>query len=382
MPDSSEGRLPAAQLQAMIELADCGEATANQLLDAVRRDKAIRKHRPEGDVRVDPRDGMPIVYSMARAKRPHDARPAEDGGGLVTSDAATCPVCQGQTTGILDVAKAGPGVTFINKNLFPVMFPERGKAPPELFARRALASQQKAVGGHYLQWTSDVHDIDLHNASPRHVEVVFERLAAFERALLTTGEALPAVPHRGERLHGYVGIIKNRGRAVGGSLVHGHQQVVHTNVRPLRTQQHMEFLAREGRGAAAWLRDETPEALVLADLGGARWLTPFCLRRVLQTVVVPDHPTATYLHELPKKHLRALARGVRLACRAATELMPTLGREVAYNLLVHNGPIGGVYVELLPWTQQYGGYEQLGVFLVQGTPEYSHELIADWIAAR
>jgi hypothetical protein len=30
-----------------------------------------------------------------------------------------------------------------------------------------------------------------------------------------------------------------------------------------------------------------------------------------------------------------------------------------------------MYVEVLPWTQEMGGYEQLGIFLCQNTPETS-----------
>jgi galactose-1-phosphate uridylyltransferase len=46
-----------------------------------------------------------------------------------------------------------------------------------------------------------------------------------------------------------------------------------------------------------------------------------------------------------------------------------LGREIAYNVVTHNGPGAGLYFEFLPYTQEMGGYEHLGLFICQGDPE-------------
>lgn len=375
--ESMGGGLSRERLEALIELADCRRAERNQLLDAIRSEREIGRWRPEREGQIDPRDGMPVLYSMARARRPHDHKPARSDAA---SDPARCVVCRGETTGVLDVARAGPGVTFINKNLFPILYPERTRSA-EVHGHHTHG--RPAAGGHFLQWTSDRHDLDLHNISVAHATVVLERLAALEEALLTTSTRMPRVPSRGERpLHGYVGIIKNRGATVGGSLVHGHQQIAISNVRPQRVAQHMAFREREGKTFVEHLLAVTPPELIVSDTGDVALLTPPFLRRVLQLMAVVKNPERHYLHELTRRETRQLAGALVTACAAVSELMPELGREVGYNLVVHNGPGGGLYVELIPWTQQYGGYEQLGLFIVQGTPTYSHELVVDWLARR
>jgi hypothetical protein len=46
-----------------------------------------------------------------------------------------------------------------------------------------------------------------------------------------------------------------------------------------------------------------------------------------------------------------------------------MGREIAYNVITHNGPGAGLYFEFLPYTQESGGFEQLGLFVCQAEPE-------------
>ena len=60
--------------------------------------------------------------------------------------------------------------------------------------------------------------------------------------------------------------------------------------------------------------------------------------------------------------------------------MPRLGRELAYNWIMHEGDIGGMYIELLPWTQEMGGYEQLGIYLCQGRPVTTVECYKELIS--
>ncbi|MFN2351701.1 MAG: hypothetical protein ABR497_07110, partial [Kiritimatiellia bacterium] len=40
----------------------------------------------------------------------------------------------------------------------------------------------------------------------------------------------------------------------------------------------------------------------------------------------------------------------------------------SFNILVHNAPGGGLYFEFLPFTQEYGGFERLGLFVCQSAP--------------
>jgi hypothetical protein len=48
--------------------------------------------------------------------------------------------------------------------------------------------------------------------------------------------------------------------------------------------------------------------------------------------------------------------------------MPTIHKDTAYNVTVHNGSETGLYCEFLPYTQATGGYEHLGLSLCHATP--------------
>ncbi len=75
-----------------------------------------------------------------------------------------------------------------------------------------------------------------------------------------------------------------------------------------------------------------------------------------------------HLYELTGDELAAAARGWHDATRALHSLMPSIGRDIAYNVLVHNGPGAGLYLEFLPFTQEEGGLEKLGLHVCQQDP--------------
>ena len=65
---------------------------------------------------------------------------------------------------------------------------------------------------------------------------------------------------------------------------------------------------------------------------------------------------------------RAVADGWRDAIRIMLTIMPKIGKETAYNVTTHNGDGSGLYFEFLPYTQEMGGFEHLGLYLCQGNP--------------
>ena len=75
-----------------------------------------------------------------------------------------------------------------------------------------------------------------------------------------------------------------------------------------------------------------------------------------------------YLHELNTAKLAAVADGWHDAIYAIRKVMPQMGREIAYNVTTHNGPGAGLYFELLPYTQETGGFEHLGLYICQANP--------------
>jgi hypothetical protein len=76
-----------------------------------------------------------------------------------------------------------------------------------------------------------------------------------------------------------------------------------------------------------------------------------------------------HVHELNDAEVAAVAEGWHDAIRAIRSIMPRIGREIAYNVVTHNGPGAGLYFEFLPYTQEIGGAEHLGLFVCQGNSE-------------
>ena len=75
-----------------------------------------------------------------------------------------------------------------------------------------------------------------------------------------------------------------------------------------------------------------------------------------------------YLFELCDEELAAVCDGWRDAIRLIRHVMPQMGREIAYNVITHNGPGAGLYFEFLPYTQETGGFEHLGLSVCQSNP--------------
>ena len=60
----------------------------------------------------------------------------------------------------------------------------------------------------------------------------------------------------------------------------------------------------------------------------------------------------------------------------------SIGRELAYNVITNNGLGAGLYFEFLPYTQEIGGYEQLGFYACQADPNqvaaHIRTLMGEW----
>ncbi len=115
-----EKQLDAQTLKSLVEVENISTISLQTLMELVRHDSGIQQSLPDGVCQIDPRNGDRIVYVSQRAARPHDNRPEEQEGALPERP---CPICKGTTTGVVDVAALSEGHTFINKNLFPLVYP-------------------------------------------------------------------------------------------------------------------------------------------------------------------------------------------------------------------------------------------------------------------
>ncbi len=359
--------LTAEQIAPIRERERIDGASAKELVELFERELGASTALPDGQLQIDPRSGERVLFNSGRSKRPHDNELKGGGEGEAELLSRPCVICGGKSTGILDVAELSEGVTFINKNLYPVLFP---RAREDLGVS-AIAGD--AVHGlHLLQWTSSIHHLDWHNMPQGDCETVLRRLAALEGALLHGGyEAMPdnaATFGDAEGRRGYVGIVKNYGALVGGSLIHGHQQIAYCNIMPRRLADNWRFEEAWGERYADYILRETPEVLRLRDYGAATLLTPYYMRRPFDMQLVLHDTSKRYLCELDDAEVAAVARAFREAIQLIREVMPRIGRKLAYNVIVHNGPGAGLYVDFLPYTQEVGGYEHLGLVLCQADP--------------
>lgn len=347
-------RVPEEWLRRAAKIPDLAAATGEDLRRLVAADEDVAAWKPEARVVLDPRSGVRTVFSPARARRPHDRPPPPP------PPLTECLVCAGKTTDVVDVAPLSGGhSTFVNLNLFPVVWPFDGGGAGEL--------GPTANGLHLLQWVSTDHEADLDNLDPADGAVLLERLGILEERLSSIG----SFPETGPGRRGHVGIMKNVGRLVGGSIVHGHQQIFATNVRPLALERDAAFCEREGEPFASFILRETPDDLRIAERDGVVILVPPFMARPLDMMIVVADPAVADVRDLDDRGRLALATALRDATRTVVSLMPRHGREVAYNLTFHNGIAGGLYVEVLPYTQEQGGCERLGLNLCQGSPESS-----------
>jgi galactose-1-phosphate uridylyltransferase len=290
-------------------------------------------------------------------------------------DQKDCVICQGRTTHVIDVTDLSEGFTFINKNLFPIFYPAPSGKIPAVDTGEVIADTEgyPSHGMHFLQWTSSQHDKDWHNMPQEDRIIAMRRLAALEKKFI-------------HESNGYVSIIKNYGHLVGGSLAHGHQQIGFSNIMPRRFWQNQNFQEKYGETFSAYLRRENPPVLTVQDYGPAVLLVPYFMRRPLDMYLLLKDSSKQYLHELSEMETAAVADGWRDAIRIMLLAMPQIGRETAYNVVTHNGSGAGLYFEFLPYTQEMGGFEHLGLYLCQGNPQtsaaYARELLAQDLDSR
>jgi len=263
-------------------------------------------------------------------------------------------VCDDHTCPAADVTELPAGdCAWLTPNFYPVAYPFPDAA--------AAASTPGLHGLHLVQWSSLRHDGGLIGATAPVAAAIFGQLARAEEWLLHHADA--QYPASGDGHRGWVGLIKNRGRTVGGSVEHDHQQILLSNL-PFA-----EPPATRGLRAAL-LAQATPE-LEVERLDGARTLVAPFMRRPLHAFIVPAGDDAGWLHHLPAPALDALALAVARLTLATSALMAGSGREPAWNLVCHTGEGCGPILELRPYTQPLGGYEHLGLYICEETPATS-----------
>ena len=358
--------IPLSTLQKLTQSESIDNLTFNELITYFSTDLKTTSAGQKLQYQIDPRNEEPVVFTPGRALRPN---------GYIKSHSPTkansCPICEGRTTGILDAAPLSEGFTFINKNLYPMVTPFQTSPNNQVQQDQPVGNKQ-ARGFHFLQWTSSFHETDWHNMPIGDGMIAMQRLGALEKRLLSpelkishSQGAKPQITWDGPR---FVSIIKNVGDQIGGSLPHGHQQIIMSNIMPRRVKEHQHFLEKKGLPFSAFLLLQNPELLIVRDYGPAVLLVPYFMRRPFDMMLCLRDTTLGHIYDLSPDEVKAVVTGWQDAILAIRVVMAEIGRELAYNVITHNGPEGGLYFEFLPYTQETGGFEQLGLVSCQSDP--------------
>jgi len=375
---AAEGRhhLDAEKLKPLLQCEKLESLTTERLEELFRAEERIGQFKPDGVYQVDPRDGTVVVFNAARSRRPHDnAEPPKE----PEEDGSNDPICRGETTGVIDVAPLSEGFTFINKNLFPAMYPFGDGQPTPA----ASDNGEPPRGMHLLQWTSSYFDRDWYNMPQSDRLIVLQRLAALEEKLLledSPGYPVSGTTADGRSTHGYVLVIKNHGRLVGGSLAHGHQQILFSNVKPRHFRRNERFEQSRNETFAEYMLRENPADLLVKDYGPAALAVPYFMRRPYNTMLILKDTKKRHLFECSEEELAAVAEALGDVTAAIMAVMPSIGKQTAYNVTLSNGPGAGLYLEFLPYTQETGGFEHLGLWVCQDSPQRVVENLKKWFA--
>ena len=367
-------RLPRQVFERNLQAENVETLSYLELARLFRQEKGLAGFLPDGTCQVDPRDGERVIFNSARARRPHDNQPTDVELHDSAAESQACVICEGKTTGAVDVADLSEGFTFINKNLFPVLYPIEGHNLSQFNATELPSFGVEGIpayGLHFLQWTSSLHDMDWHNMPLADRTVVMRRLAALEKVLMTTSaDFMPATSTNDDLpgCYGFVSIIKNGGRLVGGSLAHGHQQIAISNVIPRRILENRKFELERGETFSSYILRNNPIEFLIHDYPTAVLLVPYFMHRPYDMLLLVKDTRKRYVFELTDSELVAVADGWCDAIRLIHQVMPQMGREIAYNVITHNGPGAGLYFEFLPYTQETGGFEHLGLSVCQSNP--------------
>ena len=154
-------------ITSVLQAESIDSLSMKQIYELFLKESSLSNYKPESIFQIDPRNGELIVYNSSRASRPNVI---SNGNAQQIPIIENCPICVGNTTGIMDVTKLSEGFTFINKNMFPIFFPY------EEDPQNTLGSL--SFGLHFLQWSSSIHHKDWHNMPLKDLVIVFSRLAA------------------------------------------------------------------------------------------------------------------------------------------------------------------------------------------------------------
>ena len=343
------------------------DAPFDELIQHLLEHSKSSQNRPESHYQIDPRDGTISIFSEARAKRVHTVR-SED--ATTVSETNNCPICNGQLTSVCDIQPLSEGASFITDNLYPVVTPH-GLTPAiqEQYGSHSFVRGGNIFGGHFLQWTSTIHENDWHNMPLDDLILTIYQLSKFEAKLLLQSDNMPKAAGSRDGARGYVSIFKNFGAKAGASLSHGHQQILFSNLMSRSSFNNWRFYGRHMENFSDYMLRENPSYLTVKDYGDVILVVPYFMHRPYTMMAFVKQTDLSYLFQLPEQTLHHLTQAMQDAISALRAELSADGKTASFNFTIHTGPGCGLYVELLSRADTFGGLELQGTWVCQALPD-------------
>lgn len=257
-----------------------------------------------GEIRRDRVTGEWVIFSGARAKRPHDLKRESGPPRDLPRREENCPFCPGNESDLGEILYSTPAdnehgwFTRVIPNKYPALT-THGSADRR---SQGLRVNMSGYGRHEVIIDSPRHDRDL--ASMDEVEL---------SAVLNTYRNRYLAHSEGD--HSMMTIIfRNHGARAGTSLIHPHSQVVTTPVVPamirLREAEAQRYWDRMGRCVYCdILAEELAQgARILRETRHFVAFVPYAARVPMEMWLVPRRHAADFSHAAPEemRHLSLL----------------------------------------------------------------------------
>ncbi|HOK39773.1 MAG TPA: hypothetical protein PLD27_01860 [bacterium] len=316
---------------------------------------------------IDPRNEDKIIFCPERIKRYKSTKKIKK-----EEAKQQCEICEGKTTPIIWQEKLSENdVTFINENLYPAIISLNNEENEEVVLRSIYEQKYKISGLHFINWLSSIHTKDFHNMSVDDANVILKMIAEFEMYLLHSEDSnLPISQSIKDNKHyGYVSIIKNCGKYAGSTIEHPHIQIIHSNIIPRTIEQDTKFLILNKISFIEYIEKIKKDELKILEDEYIKAVIPYFMKRPYHIIIYPKDTVSANLHELTIEEIKSFATFLCKIIGGLKKIFENANIELSYNLLFHTGPVGTLYIELLPYLQTNGGYEQSGLYICDSTPE-------------
>jgi UDPglucose--hexose-1-phosphate uridylyltransferase len=164
-----------------------------------------------------------VIYSTARAKRPHDfVRPARETRPVLPEYDPHCPFCPGNEAMLPPIISEMPAITGdswqtrIVPNKFPALMPEGGRDR----VPRGIYLAMQGHGRHEVIIEGPRHNRDISQMTAEEIGIVIETYFRHYMALMKVHENMLVL------------IFRNHGERAGTSLMHPHSQIIVTGIVP------------------------------------------------------------------------------------------------------------------------------------------------------